>query len=223
MHHAEKTKGLLTKIAIEEAAKRPFNLGSGRSSAYELHYGGRHCESIIGSNRHVWPAMEDGDFTVPLLIDDTPLVLFRAEDSHLLLSVQLFDQANNLLVRISDNELSYSVDPWDIELVGRRLIVRNGPRDIFVGMNFDLPSRITIDQGRVWRNGFQIKFANHQLVVPGESLLEDCEMRDCVVGVAIGEPPDGLGSIGFLVAGQTRMPYPKGPDPLVTRLFTYSV
>ena len=45
----------------------------------------------------------------------------RAEDERLLLTVQLFNENNELLVQVLDNELVYSADQWDVEFVGRAI------------------------------------------------------------------------------------------------------
>jgi hypothetical protein len=215
-HHREKTSGLLPQGELDEARDNPHNLRQGFSSPLNLHYRGSNCECIIGSNRHIWPYMPEGGFTVPLLIDDTPLVLFRVEDEHLLLTVQLFDRDNNLLVRILDNELLFSVDPWDVEFAGKRLTVRHRQGDIFVGMSFKPPSEIVIDQGRVWRNGYEIKFSNRRLVVPGENVIAGSQIN-CLVGIAIGEPPPGC-PVGVMVTGHPREAFQEPPEVAITRL-----
>ena len=104
-HHGEKTLGLLPAELVAAANADPYNRRMGVSSPQELRYIGEGCEAVIGSNRHVWPRLDDGMLTVPLLVDDTPVVLFRAEDGHLLLTVQLFSEQNDMLIQIVDNEL----------------------------------------------------------------------------------------------------------------------
>jgi hypothetical protein len=75
-HHREKTSGLLHLAKVVEANEVPANLATGLSSPFDLHYGGHYCEALIGSNVHTWPQMHDGLMTVPVLIDDTPIVMF---------------------------------------------------------------------------------------------------------------------------------------------------
>jgi hypothetical protein len=197
-HHREKTSGLLPLAAVVAAHKDPLNLRTGASHPYDLSYSGSHCEATIGSNRHVWPSLADGDFTVPLLVDDTPIVLFRAEDCHLLLTVQLFNDQNELLVQILDNQLVYSAAPWDVEFVARQLTVRGGPGDIFVRMTFDPPTHVVIDRGRIWRNGVELDIApEHLMVVNNQNTMSSCSAINCRFGVGIGNLPHGLyGAIG---------------------------
>jgi len=213
-HHREKTSGLLPLAAVVAAHKSPLNLRTGASHPYDLSYSGTRCEATIGSNLHVWPSLSDGDFTVPLLVDDTPIVLFRAEDSRLLLTVQLFNDQNELLVQILDNQLVYSAAPWDVEFVGRQLTVRGGPGDIFVRMSFDPPAHVVIDRGRIWRNGVELDIApEHLMVVNNHNSMSGCSTINCMFGVGIGNLPPGLSGasrssrgrtmrLGLLVTGQ---------------------
>ena len=49
-HHREKTAGLLPIEVVREADANPFNLRSGSSKPYDLHFSGDSCEAILGSN-----------------------------------------------------------------------------------------------------------------------------------------------------------------------------
>ena len=217
-HHREKTSGLLPVEAVREANATPYNRRTGVSRPYDLHYSGDSCEADIGSNRHVWPSLEDGAFTVPLIVDDTPIVLFRAEDGHLLLSVQLFDDRNELLVQIIDNQLVFSAAPWDVEFQGRRLTVRGGPGDIFVRMTFEPPARVVIDRAHIWRNGIELEISPEKLfLTQNRNTISGCTATNCILGIAVGDPPP-LG--GAIVIGSARAPFPAQPatEPAVRRL-----
>lgn len=207
LHH------LLPSDAVAAANDDPYNRRTGVSRPYDLHYAGDHCEADIGSNLHVWPSLADDAFTVPLLIDDTPVVLFRAEDGHLLLSVQLFNDQNELLVQIVDNQLVFSATPWDVEFQGRRLTVRGGPGDIFVRMTFEPPARVVIDRAHIWRNGIEIDVSPERLfLVPNQHTITGSTVTNCVLGIAIGDCPS-LG--GAIYMGSMRAPFP--PQPATER------
>jgi hypothetical protein len=209
-HHREKTSGLLSGDTVVAAQGSPRNLRAGVSHPYDLHYAGNHCEALIGSNLHVWPSLADDAFTVPLIVDETPIVLFRAEEGHLLLTVQLFNEQSELLVQILDNQLVYSAAPWDVEFVGRQLTVRGGPGDIFVRMNFEPPARVVIDRGHIWRNGIELDITpEHLLIVSNHSTISGCSAINCGFGIAIGNPPSGLG--GAIAMGANRASFPSHP------------
>ncbi len=206
-HHREKTSGLLPIEQVVEANEAPANLATGVSSPYDLHYGGDDCEALIGSNVHIWPQMHDGLVTVPVLIDDTPIVMFRVEDGHLLLTVQLFDEDNELLVQVVDNELVFSTEEWDVEFVGLNLTVRSAPRNIFVGMTFKPPSGIAINRGRIWRNGIGITVRPECVTVGQGNTMSGCSAINCAFGLATGDLPEGLGG-GAVYIGSPRSDFP---------------
>jgi hypothetical protein len=103
-------------------------------------------------------------------------------------------------------ELVYSAAPWDVELVGRRLTVRNGPGDIFVGMTFEAPLSIVIDQGRIWRNGIKLEVSAKGLFMPnGQNVISGSLMSGGLFGMAIGNAPKVAVQIGM---GANRVPFP---------------
>lgn len=155
-HHREKTSGLLPADAVLEANGFPYNLRKGVSKPYDLHYAGEECEIIIGSNRFSAKDSGDGTVLLPVSVDDTPLLGFILQDGHLLLNLNLFDECNHLVLQIKNNHLYYSVSPWDIQLVGQNLIIREGERKILVDITFQVPNRIVIHRGRFLRNGVEI-------------------------------------------------------------------
>jgi hypothetical protein len=178
-HHSEKTKGLLPIQTITSASREPANRRTGESAPYSLHYAEEACEANIGSNVYVWPVLGEGLMTAPLIVDDTPIVMFRMEDGHLLLTVQLFDEDNEMLVQILDNELVYSVDPWDVEFAGLQLTVRAQARKIFVRMKFEPPSRVQIDRGHIWRNGVEMEIWPDRFVVAPGMQFERNHATNC--------------------------------------------
>jgi hypothetical protein len=219
-HHTEKTRGLLPVEVITEANASPYNRRTGVSSPQALRYVGDGCEAIIGSNRHIWPRLDDGMLTAPLLVDDTPLVLFRAEDGHLLLTVQLFDEQNDMLLQIVDNELVFSVAPWDVEFSGRELTVRAGRRQIFVRIAFD-PSdaRITIDRGHIWRNGYEFEIHPDRVVFhPGNGTLSENTATNSLAGVIAGDTPEGVGGFIHIAVPGREFDAGRPTEPAVRKL-----
>ncbi|HEX3045927.1 MAG TPA: hypothetical protein VHY08_14310, partial [Bacillota bacterium] len=75
---------------------------------------------------------------IPILIDEVPIVAFVLQDGHLLLNLFLFDEYNQLVLCIKNNPLFQSIAPWDIQLIGCNLIVREGERKILVDMTFEV-------------------------------------------------------------------------------------
>lgn len=185
-HHREKTSGLLPLISVTEANSDPFNLRSGASAPYDLHYFGNTCVTDIGSNifsfEHFGQAI-----TSPICIDGNRLVAFTLDDGHLFLNLLLFDEFNSLILHISDNQLLYSASPWDIELIGQTLIVRDAPRKILIEIRFDVPNRIVISRGRFQCNGVEIVVSPDEVVVTNINLsVSSSFFANCSGGVVIG-------------------------------------
>lgn len=218
-HHDEKTRGLLPVARVIQANEAPANLATGVSTPHLLYYDGNHCEAVIGSNVHVWPKMHDGQLVTPILIDDTPIVSFLVEDGHLLLTVQLFDEDNELLLKVLDNELVFSTEEWDVEFVGRKLTVRSAPRDIFVSMTFKTPSSIVIDSARIRRNGLKIRI-QPSCVIVGEGAGKEYKMAEGhgtggIFGVATGDIPEGLSGVFYAKSVRSDFPTASTEDHVV--------
>jgi hypothetical protein len=164
-HHREKGAGLLPNEVIIEANRIPHNLKTGVSKPYNLHYSGSECEMVMGGNR--FKATDGGSGTVllPVSIDGAPLLAFILRDGHLLLSLNVFDEFNQAVLQIKDNQLVQSVAPWDIKLVGKNLLVREAERKILVDISFEPPRRIIIKRGRFLKNGVEILIRPEQVII----------------------------------------------------------
>lgn len=195
-HHREKTSGLLPDDAIREANAKPFNLREGISKPYDLHYLGSECEAVIGGNRFTTADAGYGTIMVPLSVDGLPLLGFILTDGHLLLNLNLFDEFNNLVLRINNNELVYHPDPWDIQFVGRNLIVREAHRKLLIDISFEVPNRIVVARGRFLRNGVEVLVRpDHVLITNNAFLISGCSARNCPGGIVIGPHKQELGSM----------------------------
>jgi hypothetical protein len=193
-HHREKTNGLLPLQTVVAANKDPHNLREGVSKPYSLHYAGEECEAVVGDNRFTTRDNGYGTVCVPLCIDGIPLLGFILADGHLLLNLNLFDEANQLILQIQNNQLVQSVEPWDIELKGRNLIVRVASRQILIDLEFEVPNRILVRRGRFLLNGVEVLIRpDHLLLTNNMMLVAGSQARNVAVGVAIGtvDPPEG--------------------------------
>ncbi|MGW2283936.1 hypothetical protein [Streptomyces phaeochromogenes] len=169
-HHAEKTRGLLPVEDVLAANRRPRNLRFGLSEAFPLRYSGDSCLVNLGSNRIVHDFSRDA--IVPALtIRGCPVIRIKREDGRLLLSLRIFDRQGRLLLDINENELLFSIDSWDVELVGKRLTIRKGLRVILAQVDFYAPSAIVINRGNFSYDGFEVQ------VAPDHIFLEKYNIR----------------------------------------------
>lgn len=186
-HHREKTSGLLPADAVKLANSDPFNLRVGASKPYDLHYAGETCEVDIGGNRFKAVASNYGSSMAALVIDDVPMVGFVMGDGHLLLHLNLFDETNRLILRIANNRLEYSVSPWDIRLVGRRLEIREGHGRFLIEIEFRVPNEIVISRGRFLHNGVEVVVnPGYALITNNRTLLTGNLATGCPSGLVLG-------------------------------------
>ncbi len=164
-HQYERTHKLLPVEHVLRANEDPYNLRKGVSTPYTLHYSGLDCIADIGTN--VFSFRDEGysaEF-IALAIDDDSLISFRLDRGNWLLSLNVFDKHDDLMLLITDNELIYSTIPWDIELVGHNLIIREAQREILVDLLFEPPSQIKIQRGHFLHHGIEIEIKQNYLQV----------------------------------------------------------
>lgn len=196
-HHREVTAGRLPRKIIEEANNSPFNLKQGRTSSMQLYFQGDTCEFLIGGNSfnmesHVYPTQ-----LIPLMIDGMPLLSFTLDNNHLLLNANIFDETNNLVLVIEDNQLIHSIDPWDIQFVGKTLTIREKKRKILISITFETPNQVIIDRARLLFNGVEVLIKdNYLLTGNNNSLFMGNRFYNIQGGIVIGSepsPPIGAG------------------------------
>jgi hypothetical protein len=139
-------------------------------------------------------AVPECPLMAPLVIDGIPVLGFVLGDDHLLLNFVLFDEYNKPILQIQNNALIYSVSPWDIELVGKRLRVRGRARSFLLDVVFNPPSTITIERARFMLNGVEILVRpDHVLILNGPTLIRGSQAEGAQFGFVLGNQ-DVLGS-----------------------------
>jgi trigger factor len=192
-HHREKTSGLLPLDDVRQADKDPFNKRSGVSKPYDLHFSGADYEVALGNNSFTSSAVA----SVAVSVDEIPLIGFSLVDGHLLLNVLSFDKYNNVVLHIANNRLVYSISPWDIQLTGRNLIIREAKGEFLLDMTFAVPNKIAINRGHLRCNGVEIVIKPEYVALANDGrFMSHCTAVDCSIGFGIGRHPSGLG-IGF--------------------------
>jgi hypothetical protein len=186
-HHREKGTGLLPAADIEAANNNPFNLRAAVSKPYDLHYSGNECEIVIGNSSFSTKDGGYGTILVPVSVDGTPLLAFVLGDGHLLLNLNVFDEYNELVLQIKNNQLLQSTAAWDIDLVGRNLLVREAQRKILIDISFEPPNRIVVNRGRFLRNGVEILIRPDKIViVNNNATFSGFHMKNFPAGIVIG-------------------------------------
>lgn len=196
-HHREKTSGLLPVETVRDANESPHNLKDGVSKPYDLHFSGKEACIEIGGNSFTCSDQGYGTAMVPISVDGAPLIGLILADGHLLLNLVIFDECNNPVLHIKNNQLYYSLEPWDIQLVGKRLTVREAHRKILIEIEFQPPGKVTINRGRFLRNGVEILVRPTNILLTNNAmLLSGCQAHGCYGGLIIGHHENPIG--GFM-------------------------
>lgn len=199
-HHREKTGGLLPKEVVREANQNPYNLREGVSKPYNLYFSGTTAEIEIGGNSFTCEDQGYGTAMLPISVDGTPLIGLILADGHFLLNLVIFDEFNAPVLHIKNNQLFYSTAPWDIQLVGTKLTVREAHRKILIEIDFRPPNKVIINRGRFLRNGVEILVRpTNILVTNNATLLSGCHAHNCNGGLIIGYHEQPIG--GFMALG----------------------
>lgn len=186
-HHREKTNGLLPKETVRAADAAPYNLREGTSKPYALHFAGTEATVEIGSNSFTCQDQGHGTVMIPLMVDNTALIGIILSDGHFLLNVVIFDEFNAPVLHIRNNQLVYSITPWDIQLVGTTLTLREGARKILIEFVFSPPNKVKITRGRFLRNGVEILVRPDNILITNNSaVISGCRAHNCYGGLIIG-------------------------------------
>lgn len=163
-HHEEKTKELLPLDRVLAANESPFNIQHGVSTPYEVHYSGERFTIHIGPGTFIGAS----SYLCALLLRDEEVIAFNlTEEGRLSLNVNLRDRSGDLALSIIDNEMVYSIDPWDIEYVGRMLTVRQARGDIMFELLFEPPSSISLTRATLAYDDVTIKISASVINVTG--------------------------------------------------------
>ncbi|WP_223464372.1 cell division protein [Pseudomonas sp. GL-RE-26] len=186
-HHREKTGGMLPKEMVAEANKSPYNFKAGVKKPYDLHFTGKVAEINVGSNVFTCEDRGYGTAVAAIVVDNLPLVGFVLTDGHLLLNLVVFDEYNNKVLHIKNNQLFYTTIPWDIQLIGTTLTIREAHRKILLEIDFSPPNKITINKGRFLCNGLEILIRPTNILITNNSAhFSDNRTNNCHAGIVIG-------------------------------------
>lgn len=186
-HHRERTAGLLPLNIVREANADPANLRHGASKPYSLHFSGTEATVTIGSNSFTCTDQGYGTAMIPLSVDGIPVIGLVLADGHLLLNVVAFDEFNEPVLHIKNNQLYYSVSPWDIQLIGTKLTIREGHGRILIELLFEPPNAVHVLRGRFLCNGVEVLVRKGNILVTNNAMyVSGCSAKNCYGGLIIG-------------------------------------
>lgn len=159
-HHDEATNNVLDEHAQREAKVNPYNIVHGNAKGL-LRVKQANSYVDLGGAKFL---TDGGD----LLKYKNETIIFTSisDDQNLLISLKLYDESDNLLAEIIDNEwISYTPLPWDIEYKYQKLHIRSAPRQIAVSI--DCRSEPIKIRGKIWRNKHLIEFRENEIEYNG--------------------------------------------------------
>jgi trigger factor len=189
-HHREKTQELLPLETVLAANADPYNGRSNVTAPYDLYFPSERVAFTIGSNSFVSPGLRDGERYPVLSIDGRVLLGVTRQADHLLLSLVVCDASGKWIAAIIENQLSMSTDPWDIELVGRRLTIREAQTRFLIDLRFDPQVGINIDHGRLHFDGVELAIDPHGVSV-GAATLSGMMVHNSGGGLAVERDEEG--------------------------------
>lgn len=155
-HHRQKTVGLITKEVVKEANKKPFNLIRGSSTPFTLHFKGKEAKIILGENLLTIHRNNLITKAIIFLVKNIETLSFLIIGENIYFSLKLFDENNNLILNIVNNEIQYKIDIWDISFIGKKLKINQKERKILIEIEFNPPNEIKIRKGEFTCNESKI-------------------------------------------------------------------
>lgn len=187
-HHREKTVGRLPLEMVKKADSMPYNIKHGRSNSMELYFSGNSCTFFFGGNsfsmdsHKIYPSI-----LIPLMVDEVALFSFVLLGRKLMLNANIFDEDNNLILKIVNNNLVYSVDNWDITFIGKNLTIRQDLSKILLNISFETPNKVKINRARLFYNGKEISvFKDKILINNNNTQIIRSKFINFPVGITIG-------------------------------------
>ena len=164
-HHAEKTKGLLTKSKIMECF-----LSSKRKNTEPYKLNIEKCALILGNN----------------LIETFPGTLFNIlnksyisaeiENDNYLFSGKVINKDGNTAFELNENEITFYSSIWDIEFAGKTIEFRNKLRDLFLKIIIDPnESRLTIYGNFQLDESKVISINKNGVFINNKMLISECK------------------------------------------------
>jgi len=105
------------------------------------------------------------------------------------LSGRFADDTGDITLKIEGNLWSAGADNWDVECVGPRITIRNGPRDISLVLRSEPPRRLVVEQLNMQFEGVRLRGTGDMLETSFDgrnwSSFRGCSVKSCRVGISL--------------------------------------
>ena len=192
-HHAEKTRGLLDKKAVEASNASPANIRTGRTSPFRIRPELGPVELYVGSNVMLTTLRAGGPPVSALMVDGESLLQMRADGDALLVSARVSDPAGNDLLIVSDNSIEFAATgACDARVQGRCFSVSRGPGGTALELEFTPPSSVRIVRARLWHHGVRVEITRageFTINYVAQILFSGCTFQNIDAAVLVGSAP----------------------------------
>ena len=196
--HGKVTRGMLSKDTVKAASKNPKALEKGFAAEF-FDVGTSHPIVNIG-------VLSAVDCKYILTVNSEPVLwITQSEKSPESFCINADFRNNNgiTVLKIVDNEWRVRTGNWDAEVIGNRLTIRNGPRDIALRMRSDPPTGISIELMRMQVEGVFFEFLANQMEItlPNGQTISALSMHyeGCQSVITIDRGSAGFGRGGLSV------------------------
>lgn len=149
--HTKVTTGKISKAMVKRAKDDPICLKQGFSNDWFEFTSEDPFINFAGSRYHgVQNILELNNVIVLKICAPTE------EKQPFLISGEFFDDQGDSIFRIENNEWYASSENWDVEFVGKVLIIRSGAGQIALKITINPPYEFTIDRLETFINGKKI-------------------------------------------------------------------
>jgi len=197
-HHKLATNQLMTRHQIETANAVPHNVTSGVSTPFGVEFRGDTVTFLLGGGWAKYTGLTPGHVMNIVKIDDHAMLSMRVSDEgHALISAELFNDENETLLLVADNEILYSSKTWDVTFERNRLTIREEKGSLDLVIAFELEDGIvSLERANLRYNGLQLVVQPEYCFTPnGSNIMSGCTAmnKDAIhLGQCTGSPAFGL-------------------------------
>lgn len=163
-HHGEKTLKFLPRERIQVANNEPFNLKKDRTGVRTLYLKPETITTTIGNNEIKFTPVGDNAKFVALKINETEIFSFEFRQDEIILNLLYFNEKNEKVIEIVENEITHSTKVWDAEWKGRQLTIRDESRSVLFKVRFSLENKIEALQGFFFCDSLVVYFDKYILM-----------------------------------------------------------
>lgn len=173
-HHTEATVGAMLKKEQIKLKNNPFNIING------------FVKGKLKVNQET-PVIRLGKTTFVgsgelLSVDEENLISLIIKDDQLLVSLKLYDENDNLLVEITENQwVSGDPIPWDIEAKHQLLKIRRKRGDI--SLEIDAKKTPIEIRANMWRKKQNFQIGPKGLLLDGAVIKQSAIIGGCFIGM----------------------------------------